>query len=125
MGQQQLLLLVLAVIIIGTAVLFAMGLFRGAAVESKRDLLISESTNIASHALGYYKRPREMNGGGNSFQGWQIPAMMQTTEAGSYVANVTDQEVTITGTGTEVVGIDTIKVETVVSDSGFHSIIIH
>jgi len=106
-------------------VLFAMGLFRGAAVESKRDLLISESASIASHALGYFKRPREMNGGGNSFQGWQIPALMQTTEAGSYIANITDQEVTITGTGTEVVGIDTIKVETVVSDSGFHSIIIH
>jgi len=125
LGQQQLLLLVLAVIVIGTAVLFAMGLFRGAAVESKRDLLISESASIASHALGYFKRPREMNGGGNSFQGWQIPALMQTTEAGSYIANITDQEVTITGTGTEVVGIDTIKVETVVSDSGFHSIIIH
>ncbi len=125
MGQQQLLLIVLAVIIIGAAVLWGIGLFRGSAIESKRDLLISESADIASHAISYYKKPFQFNGGGNSFLGWEIPTKMVSTEAGSYIANVTADQVIITGTGTEVVtGTDSIKIQTMVSDSGYYSVIL-
>ena len=126
MGQQQLLLIVLAVIVIGAAVLWGIGLFRGSAIESKRDLLISESADIAMSAISYYKKPFQFGGGGNSFQDWEIPTKLVRTEAGHYVANVTDDLVIITGTGTEVVtGTDTIQVQTMVSDSGYYSIIIH
>ncbi len=126
MGQQQLLLIVLAVIVIGAAVLWGIGLFRGSAIETKRDLLISESADIAIAAMGYYKKPVQFNGGGNSFTGWNIPSQMASTDAGHYIANVTADEVVITGTGTEVVtGTDTIKIQTMVSDTGYYSIVIH
>ena len=126
MGQQQLLLLVLAVIIIGAAVLWGIQLFRSNAIESKRDLLISESADIAIAAMGYYKKPVQFNGGGNSFTGWDIPSQMTSTEAGHYEANVTANQIIITGTGTEVVtGTDSIKVQTMVSDTGYYSVIIN
>jgi len=126
MGQQQLLLIVLAVIIVGVAVLWGIGLFRGNAIESKRDLLITESQSLATHALGYFKKPREFDGGGNSFLGWKIPIPMKQTEAGTYNEFVTADQITITGTGTEVVtGTDSIKVQTVVVDSGFYTYIIN
>ncbi|HSW53781.1 MAG TPA: hypothetical protein VLH59_01710 [Ignavibacteriaceae bacterium] len=125
MGQQQLLLIVLGVIIVGVAVLLSLGLFKANAVEQKRDLMISESANIAIHAITYYKKPREYSGGGNSFFGWEIPAPLTDTEAGSYNANVTANLITITGTGTEVVtGTDSIKVETVVTANEFYTEII-
>ncbi len=125
MGQQQLLLIVLGVIIVGVAVLLSFGLFKANAVEQKRDLMISESANIATHAITYYKKPREYAGGGNSFLGWGIPAPLADTEAGSYSANVTANLITITGTGTEVVtGTDSIKVETVVTANEFYTEII-
>ena len=87
---------------------------------------MSESNDIASQAVVYYKKPVEFNGGGRSFLGWEIPTKLANTEAGSYVANVTADQVIITGTGTEVVtGTDSIKVQTVVTDSGYYSIIVH
>ena len=48
MGQQQLLLIVLGVIVVGVAVAFAIGLFRGNAITTKRDMLLNESGNIAA-----------------------------------------------------------------------------
>ena len=126
MGQQQLLLIVLAIIVIGVAILWGIELFRSNSITEKRDMLISESNDIASQAVVYYKKPVEFNGGGRSFLGWEIPTKLANTEAGSYVANVTADQVIITGTGTEVVtGTDSIKVQTVVTDSGYYSIIVH
>jgi hypothetical protein len=126
LGQQQLLLIVLGVIVVGVAVAFAIGLFRGNAIQTKRDLLLSEAGNIATIALSYYKKPTEFGGGGNSFTRWQIPKKMLQTDAGTYEADVTSNQVIITGTGTEAVtGSDYIKVQTIVADSGYYSVIIN
>jgi hypothetical protein len=62
-GQQQLLLIVLAMIIVGIAVVFAITLFRQKAIESKRDLLINECGNLAMDAMKYYKKPISLGGG--------------------------------------------------------------
>jgi hypothetical protein len=51
---------------------------------------------------------------------------MVSTVNGSYLAQVTEKQITITGTGTEVVtGNDSIKVQTIVTANDFHSIIIN
>ncbi len=127
MGQQQLLLIVLAIIIIGIAIAISMELFRANAIESKRDILVDETSYLGTMALQYYKKPREMGGGGKSFVGWSIPPSMVRTYNGNFMtASITSKEVIITGTGTEVVtGTDSIKVKTTVTETDMNTIVIN
>ena len=117
MGQQQLLMVVLAIIIVGIAIAISVQLFRSSAIESKRDLLIEETSSLATMAIQYYKKPQAMGGGGRSFTGWEIPDQMLQTANGSFMkTEVSPSKIIITGTGNEVVtGADSIKVETTVN----------
>jgi len=125
-GQQQLLLVILGIIIVAVAIALSIQLFRTNAIDRKREILVDESQNIAAIALSYYKRPRMMGGGGKSFTGWQIPTQLVSTESGSYVSLVFSDSVVITGTGTEVVtGNDSIKVKTTVTGNKISSTILY
>ena len=126
MGQQQLLMIVLAIIIVGIAIAISVQLFKSNAIESKRDLLIEETTSLATMAIQYYKKPRAMGGGGRSFMGWEIPSQMVQTFNGNFMrAVVNANEVIITGTGSEAVtDTDSIKVETTVRPDGIVTTII-
>ena len=127
MGQQQLLMIVLAIIIVGIAIAISIQLFRSNAIESKRDLLIEETTSLATMALQYYKKPQAMGGGGRSFTGWEIPSQMVQTFNGNFMrAVINASEVIITGTGSEAItDTDSIKVETTVRPNGIFTIIIN
>ena len=127
MGQQQLLLIVLAVIIVGIAIAVSIQLFRTNAIESKRDILIEETTSLGLMALQYFKKPAELGGGSHSFIGWTIPSQMTQTANGNFMkSSATADELVITGTGTEVVtGTDSIEVQTTVTASEINSIIIN
>ena len=116
MGQQQLLMIVLAIIIVGIAIAISVQLFKSNAIEAKRDLLIKETTSLGTMAIQYYKKPQAMGGGGRSFMGWEIPSQMVQTFNGNFMrAVVNDTEVIITGTGSEAItDTDSIKVETTV-----------
>ncbi len=110
MGQQQLLLIVLGVIIVGIAVVVGINLFNASAESSAKDSLISEGTNLGALAQQFYKKPVEMGGGGNSFNNtqvnppavWSIPEKLDTTASATWSANVTAQKVTLTGTPKDV-----------------------
>jgi len=67
MGQQQLLLIVLGVIIVGIAVVVGINLFNANAESSTQDSVVSQATNIGALAQQFYKKPESMGGGGNSF----------------------------------------------------------
>ena len=128
MGQQQLLMIVLALIIIAIAIAVSISLFRSNAIEGKRDILIEETTSLGLMALQYYKKPTELGGGGKSFLGWRIPSAMNQTVNGNFmrVDELSDQEIRIVGTGSEVVtGNDSIQVVTVVTASEFYTEIIN
>ena len=127
MGQQQLLLIVLALIIVGVAIAISIQLFRANAVEAKRDILIEETTTLGLMALQYFKKPAELGGGSNSFIGWTIPSQMITTANGNFIISTASlDELTITGTGTEIAtGTDSIEVQTIVTANEINSIIIN
>jgi len=127
LGQQQLLLIVLAIIIVGIAIAVSIQMFRTNAIEQKRDLLIEETTSLGYMAIQYYKKPSEMGGGSKSFLGWTIPSQMVVTANGNFMTStVAASQVIITGTGTEVVtGTDSIEVQTIVTANEVNSIIIH
>ncbi len=102
MGQQQLLLIVLGVIVVGIAIVVGINLFNANAVAANRDGVISDLNNLASLAMSHYKKPESMGGGGNEFTGFAIPADLDTTANGIYPApTVTATQITFTATGTE------------------------
>ena len=97
MGQQQLLLIVLGVIIVGIAVVVGINLFNANAKEAAKDGVVSDCTNLGAMAQQYYKKPTSMGGGGNSFAGWVIPASLRSTANGDYTPASSVDQVVITG----------------------------
>ena len=103
-GQQQLLLLALGVIVIGIAIVVAISVFNASAMESNREAVISDLTNIALTAQQYYRKAAILTGGSNSFTGWTIPTgLLQTSNMSTSVtATIAAQSVTLVGLGTEI-----------------------
>ncbi|KAF0152878.1 MAG: hypothetical protein FD143_806 [Ignavibacteria bacterium] len=101
MGQQQLLLIVLGVIIVGIAVVVGINVFTASSSQANRDAVTADLTNLASLAHTYYRKPTALAGGGNTFTGWTVPAPIDTTGNGRYTATVGAQSVTIVGIGNE------------------------
>jgi len=110
MGQQQLLLIVLGVIIVGIAVVVGINLFNANAEEAAKDGVVSDNTNLGAMAQQFYKKPLSMGGGGNTFNlggpanaGFVIPTGLVTTANGTYA--ITDQQAqSIEFTGTPTAG---------------------
>ena len=69
MGQQQLLLIILGVIVVGIAVAGGITMFSDSAISANRDALTNDLVNLASRAQQYYRRPVALGGGGNTFSG--------------------------------------------------------
>ncbi len=84
MGQQQLLLIALGVIIVGSALIVGMNLFHTNAVESNRNGITNDLLHIATMSQTYYRKTSELGGGNQSFVGFQIPNQMKENENGSY-----------------------------------------
>jgi len=123
MGQQQLLLIVLGVIIVGIAVVVGINVFTASASSSNRDAITADLTNLASMAQQYYRKPLALGGGGNSFVGFTIPATLTTTANMSVAATATGlsaTSATLTATGTEkgTDGSTNVKVVVTVSPTG-------
>ncbi len=110
MGQQQLLLIILGVIVVGIAVAVGITMFSDSAISANRDAVTNDLVNLASRAQQFYRRPTAMGGGGNSFVGLTADAAglrKLTNNAinanGAYAIQTagTTTGLVITGTGTE------------------------
>ena len=117
MGQQQLLLIMLSVIVVGVAIAMGIVIFSTNSIEQKRNEIINECILLASDAQLYFRKPVAMGGGGKSFSGWEIPNEYITTAVGAFsVVLVSTEEVKITGIGNEVAtDNDLIEVEVTVT----------
>lgn len=103
MGQQQLLLIVLGVIIVGIAIVVGINLFQASSVDANRNAVISDLNNLAAKAQEYYKKPTALGGGGNSFVGFAMPTGMTSNANGTYSIKTAGTATTIVfeGVGTE------------------------
>ncbi|WKZ69056.1 MAG: hypothetical protein QY331_13935 [Melioribacteraceae bacterium] len=121
MGQQQLLLIVLGVIIVGIAIVMGINLFKANAVEAKRNNVTNELVNLAAMAQQFYQRPTALGGGSRTFTGWQIPAELTSTANGSYkIESIDAQQIILIGTGNEVVtGNDSVQVQIEINPSTY------
>lgn len=84
MGQQQLMLVILSVIVVSIAVAIGISMFSDSAVSTNRDALVSDLQNLATRAQQLYHRPASMGGGGNSFD------MLTTGSISLLTSNPTD-----------------------------------
>lgn len=126
MGQQQILLIVLAVIVVGVAIIVGINLFQANSIEQKRDLLINEGMTIATNAIQYFHKPKVYGGGQFSFTDWQIPPHMVESGNGIFSFEVVNDQVEITGTGNDLVsGSELVEVKFYVSRNGIETEIIN
>ena len=65
MGQQQLLLLVLGIVIVGLAVVAGINAFDENQQKSSEDALTNEAFRLASDAKAWYNKPKQYDGGGS------------------------------------------------------------
>ena len=66
MGQQQLLLLVLGIVIVGLAVVAGINAFDENQQKSSEDALTNEAFRLASDAKAWYNKPTQYDGGGSN-----------------------------------------------------------
>ena len=127
MGQQQLLLIVLGVIIVGIAVVVGINLFNANARESTKDTMVSEATNIGAMAQQYFKKPVALGGGGNTFVGFtdaKLPTNLLTTSTATYtLTGQSTTNCTITGTPSSASGYTGFTVVCTVTPTGISSTI--
>lgn len=112
MGQQQLLLILLGIIVVGIALAVGLAMFVDNAASSNRESVTHDLINLAASARVFYRRPATMGGGDGSFTsggpgGSGLTDIRQLTTKpvnanGRYVLGaVTASEITITGIGKE------------------------
>ena len=86
MGQQQLLLIILGVIIVGIAIAVGISQFGAHSTQANKDGVTSSLVNIAANAYQFKIRPTTMGGGGGSYVNYTIPSKMAKDDNGtSYV----------------------------------------
>jgi Tfp pilus assembly protein PilE len=115
MGQQQLLLIILGVIVVGIAVAVGITMFQDNAVSANRDAVVNDLVNLAARAQQFYRRPTSLGGGQNTFNGLTSDAsglkkLVNTNASpwvnanGSYRISVagSDSSVSLEGLGNEI-----------------------
>ena len=68
MGQQQLLLLVLGIVIVGLAVVVGIQAFSENQTKANADAMVNDAVRIASDAQAWALKPSQFGGGSGSFQ---------------------------------------------------------
>lgn len=89
MGQQQLMLIVLGIIIVGIAVAVGINLFASSAVDANRDAVISDIITLGARAQQHYKKPSTMGGGSKNFNKFALGSLDTINANGQYRCTVT------------------------------------
>lgn len=105
MGQQQLLLIVVGVVVVGIAVVVGIQMFGEQAASSNLDAVITDLQNLAARAHQYYMKPTGMGGGDRSFATITLADLTTdgTNDNGDYSVSGTPSigEVVLQGDGRE------------------------
>ena len=75
MGQQQLLLLVLGIVIVGLAVVVGIQAFGENQKKANADAMVNDIVRIASDAQAWNLKPKAFGGGAGSFTGLELPKL--------------------------------------------------
>ena len=113
MGQQQLLLIILGVIIVGIAIAVGIAQFGAHSTQANKDGVTASLVNIGANAYQFKIRPTTMGGGSGVYTGYTIPSKMAKDDNGTYATGtIATNSVQITGTSS----VNTAWVATLTSD---------
>jgi hypothetical protein len=84
MGQSQLLIIMLSVLIIGIAILAGAGFFSDDNVDANKKAMINDFHHIAVNAVRYYRRIPALGGGGYKYDGYVLPVGYRANLNGRY-----------------------------------------
>jgi hypothetical protein len=98
MGQQQLILVLLAIMVIGVAIAAGLGLFSSNQAETNKLAIINDLNNLKSMAYKYRRRPVTMAGGAGSYVGFTLPTKLATNANAEYSLNVSANSITVLAT---------------------------
>lgn len=84
MGQQQLLLIIAGVIVVGIAIAVGIQQFGANGSASNKDGVTSTLTSLSADAYQYKLRPSTLGGGNNSYVGFTIPTKLVSDDNGTY-----------------------------------------
>ncbi|MBI3195048.1 MAG: hypothetical protein HYZ34_11385 [Ignavibacteriae bacterium] len=116
MGQQQLLLIILSVLIVAVAIAVGITIYNTWSVKSNKDGLINDLNEISSLAYGYYSRAQIMGGGNGTYVGFDVNVDIKSNANGDVTWVVGGSGKSITFTATSRYGFGT--VQTVMDDKG-------
>ncbi len=86
MGQQQLLLIILGVIIVGVAIAVGISQFGTNAAISAKDAIIGDLANLAANAFQYKIKPTNLGGGNGTYTAYTIPKGFDDNANAAYSA---------------------------------------
>ncbi len=112
MGQAQLLLVILGVLLVGVAIFIGVELSQQNSVSSVRDAVLTDLNNFAARALAYYTKPATQGGGNKSFDGVtmsMIFPMGQNVNGRYYIESAAGDNCAIVGVGNAISGTDSIR----------------
>ena len=105
MGQQQLLLIILGVIIVGIAIAVGISMFSSSSVQANKDAIVNDLNNLAANAYQFKIRPTTMGGGQGSYATYKIPTKLASNDNGTFAeSNPGASSVTLTGTSASYTG---------------------
>lgn len=94
MGQQQMLLVLIATMIVGIAIVLGLTMYRENASEANQDEMRDALMTVAARAQGWYRRPAMLGGGARSFTqiSWTKIHFDSSTNSGVFSMTNKEQE---------------------------------
>ena len=100
MGQQQMLLMILATIVVGISIRVGFQIVDSQNMQQNRDQLMIQAQNIYGFAEQYATKSKRQAGGAGTYTNFTLPKSMTQSVAGTFVVTVSGtSNLTIIGTG--------------------------
>jgi hypothetical protein len=102
MGQTQLLLVILGLLLVGVAIYVGVSMFEANTIENTRNAIIVDLNGFASRAHAYYWKPISQGGGDKSFANVTLRTifpMGENNNARYYLESATQDQAVIVGVG--------------------------
>ena len=100
MGQQQLLLIILSVVVVGLAIYGALGLMDTYTQSHQRDIIIQRMNILVGEVKKYAAKPATLGGGDGSWLGFSPPNKLSVTSEFKIYTTAGDTWVLFQGYGT-------------------------
>ena len=119
MGQQQLLMVVLTMVLVGVAIIVGQTMFEANAINNTQSVLAHDLLFYASKARGYYWRPSYLGGAHKDFTNilnMNLFSGGENEDGYFYIVSASTDELVLEGVGKLVIGGDSIKVKVTVDE---------